>query len=132
MAALAKGSKKEKSSFGGALDLFYLGPALILFRPRAGLHLLTAFTVEESWPALRHDLHRFYLVCHLAEILTGMTREEEPLPEVFDLVVAGGVAVRLFSAGEQLVRLEAPDQLEFAAPDSVLFTAPRRAVVSGP
>jgi len=89
VAALAKGSKKEKSSFGGALDLFYLGPAIILFRPRAGLHLLTAFTVEESWPALRHDLHRFYLVCHLAEILTGMTREAEPLPDLFDLVVAG-------------------------------------------
>jgi len=89
VSTLAKGSKKEKSSFGGALDLFYLGPALIILRPRAGLHLLTAFTVEESWPALRRDLSRYYFACHLAEILTGLTREEEPLPEVFDLLVAG-------------------------------------------
>ena len=93
MAALAKGSKKEKSSFGGALDLFYLGPCLIIFRPRAGLHLLTAFTVEESWPALRRDLKRFYLVCHLAEILTGMTQEEEPMPALFDLMVSGLTAI---------------------------------------
>ncbi len=47
---------------------------------------------------------------------------------IFRSAMAGGVAVRLFSAGEQLVRLEAPDQIEFGAPDSVLFTAPRRAV----
>jgi len=89
VSVLAKGSKKEKSSFGGALDLFYLGPAIIIFRPRAGLHLLTAFTVEESWPALRRNLARYYYTCHIAEILTGMTREEEPLPEVFDLMLAG-------------------------------------------
>ncbi|MEN8148410.1 MAG: DNA repair protein RecO [Planctomycetota bacterium] len=101
VAALAKGSKKEKSSFGGALDLFYLGPAVVLFRPRAGLHLLTAFTVEEAWPALRRDLKRFYLACHLAEILTGMTREEEPLPGVFDLLVEGLTA--LSSAGDRSI-----------------------------
>jgi len=89
VAALAKGSKKEKSGFGGALDLFYLGPAVVVFRPRAGLHLLTAFTVKESFGALRKSLRRYYVACHLAEILTGLTREEEPIAPVFALLTEG-------------------------------------------
>lgn len=89
MGVLAKGSKKEKSSFGGALDIFYRGSCMVVFRPRSGLHLLTAFQVEEAWPALRREMDRFYVACHLAEILTGMTREEEPIPEVYDLLEEG-------------------------------------------
>jgi len=86
---LAKGAKKPKSSFGGALDLFYLGDALVIRRPRSGLHLLAAFHVRDSFPPLRAALPRFYAACHLAEILTGMTREEEPQPELFDLIADG-------------------------------------------
>ncbi len=39
-----------------------------------------------------------------------------------------GMAVRLFAAGDELERLDGPEQLAFRRPDSVLFTAPRRAV----
>ena len=86
LSVLAKGSKKPKSTFGGALDLFYLGRALVLRRPSSGLSLLTAFHVTESHPGLRTNLSRLYAAEHLSEILTGMTQEEEPHPELFDLV----------------------------------------------
>lgn len=38
-----------------------------------------------------------------------------------------GLAVRFFSAGSSLVRLDSPDQLIFDAPDCALFSAPGRA-----
>lgn len=40
---------------------------------------------------------------------------------------AGGSVVRLFSAGEELLRREHPDQLEWRAQRSILFSAPREA-----
>jgi DNA repair protein RecO (recombination protein O) len=89
VSVLAKGTKKEKSTFGGPLDLFYRGESAIVFRPRSGLNLLTGFAVDQTFPRLRTDLRRFYAACHLAEILAGMTREEEPHPQLFDLVDAG-------------------------------------------
>jgi len=87
--ALAKGSKKEKSSFGGALDLFYLGDARIVFRPRSGLHILAGFHVRSAHRELRRELARFYTACHLAEVITGMTREEEPHPRLFERLREG-------------------------------------------
>jgi DNA repair protein RecO (recombination protein O) len=87
--AIAKGVKKEKSSFGGALDLFYLGRAAVVHRPRAGLDILDSFRVLTAFPGLRADLRRYCAACHLAELLTGMTHEAEPHPALFDLTRGG-------------------------------------------
>jgi DNA repair protein RecO (recombination protein O) len=89
VSVLAKGTKREKSSFGGPLDLFWLGRAEIHFRPRAGLHILRAFRVTDPLAGLRTDLGRFYAACHFVELLTGMTREEEPLEPLYDLTRKG-------------------------------------------
>jgi DNA repair protein RecO (recombination protein O) len=89
VSVLAKGVKKEKSSFGGALDVFYLGSAAVLRRPRAGLDLLASFRVETAFPGLREALPRFLAACHLEEILSGMVREAEPHTPLFDDTVAG-------------------------------------------
>jgi uncharacterized protein (DUF58 family) len=40
----------------------------------------------------------------------------------------GGVTARVLAAGESLVRLQGPDELDLAEPRSVLFTTPRAAV----
>jgi DNA repair protein RecO (recombination protein O) len=89
VSVLAKGTRREKSQFGGALDLLYLGQALIIFRPRSSLNILSAYQVETAFPRLRDDLPRVYAACHLVELVIGMTREEEPLPELFDLLTRG-------------------------------------------
>jgi DNA repair protein RecO (recombination protein O) len=97
---LAKGAKKEKSAFGGALDLFYRGDARVVFR-RSGLHILAAFSVTNAGSALRADLSRTYAACHLAELLVGLTREEEPHPGLYDLV-AGALDVLGRSGPEEI------------------------------
>jgi DNA repair protein RecO (recombination protein O) len=89
LSVLAKGVKKEKSSFGGALDVFYLGRAAVLRRSRASLEILGSFRVETAFPGLREVLPRFLAACHLAEILSGMVREAEPHTALFDDTVAG-------------------------------------------
>jgi DNA repair protein RecO (recombination protein O) len=89
VSVLARGSRRDKSSFGGALDLFYLGTSQIVFRPRSTLNLLSSFRVEEAFPGLRAELPRFYAACHLAELVLGFTREEEPHRALFDTIVGG-------------------------------------------
>jgi DNA repair protein RecO (recombination protein O) len=93
LSVLAKGTKKPKSSFGGAIDLFYLGSAGIIRRPRGGLDLLDSFRVDTAHPGLRASLRRFCAACHLSEILVGMARETEPHPGLFDALRAGLAAL---------------------------------------
>jgi DNA repair protein RecO (recombination protein O) len=88
ISVLAKGAKREKSPFGGPLDLFYRGPALVVFR-RSGLHVLSAFAVEDAGTGLRSGLDRTYAASHIAEVLIGMAHEEEPHPGLFARVVDG-------------------------------------------
>jgi DNA repair protein RecO (recombination protein O) len=110
--ALAKGSKRPKSSFGGPLDLLYLGEAGIVFRPRSGLHLLTTFHVVDTFTGIRAGLPRFHAAAHLLEILIGMAREEEPHRPLFDLL-AEGLAELNGTSGREILPLLAA--LELAA-----------------
>ena len=114
VSVLAKVTRREKSQFGGALDLFYLGRALIIFRPRPGLNILTAFHVETAFPGLRGDLSRLYAACHQAELVIGMTREEEPQPGLFDLLIKG-VGLIATANGRQLPALVAAVELGILA-----------------
>ncbi len=98
---LARGARREKSPFGGALDLFYRGEARIRFRPRAGLHLLTGFRVTSSHPGLRKALPRFHAACRLVKIVLSMTREEEHHPGLLPRLEAG--LELLETAGEEEV-----------------------------
>ncbi len=114
VSVLAKGTRREKSQFGGALDLFYRGQARVIFRPRAGLNILSAFQVETAFPKLRGDLTRLYAACHLGELVIGMTREEEPQPELFDLLV-DGIGLIENANGRQLPALVASVELGLLA-----------------
>lgn len=108
ISALAKGSKKEKSSFGGPLDLFYRGPATVIFR-RSGLHLLASFRVEDAGAGLRAELPRYYAACHVAEVLTGMAQEEELHPGLFERVRDGMAAIAAAAPAEVAPILAALD-----------------------
>ncbi len=89
MSVLAKGIHREKSPFGGALDLFYRGQAQIYFRPRSSLNILSSFHVERAHTGLRKNLGRFFAASHLGELTIGMTREEEPHVELLELLLEG-------------------------------------------
>lgn len=114
VSVLAKGTRREKSQFGGALDLLYLGQALVIFRPRSGLNILSAFHVETAFPRLRGDLTRLYAACHLVELVIGMTREEEPQPDLFDLLTEG-IGLIENANGRQLPALVSSVELRLLA-----------------
>jgi len=86
--ALAKGSKRPKSSFHGPLDVLVLGRAGWYRRPPGALHVLGSFESEDHYPAIRSDLRRYYVACHVLEAVSAATREEQTEEGIFLLATA--------------------------------------------
>lgn len=81
--ALAKGSKRAKSSFDGPIEIFSYGQ--ILFSPaKSNLATLTEFHQQPVFMPLRRNL--FAMNCGMfgAELLEAMTENHDPHPELFE------------------------------------------------
>lgn len=85
--AIAKGAKRKRSPFEGALDLLVLNEIVFLDRADGGLSILTACTMRDGFPELRRDLDRLHQGLWIAEVLSELTVEASPTPALFDLAV---------------------------------------------
>ena len=84
---IAKGARRAKSKFGGAIELLSRGQ--LLFSPGRGGDLLTLaeWTAQESYLGLRRDLAQLYRAYYLAELMDLFTEEmdrHEQLHDSFD------------------------------------------------
>ena len=76
LAVLARGTRREKSRWGGTLDLFTEGVAHISVRPTRELQTLTAFEPARPRPQLATDLGRFTGASAIAELTLRFAQEE--------------------------------------------------------
>ncbi len=85
--AIAKGSKRPKSSFGGPLEIFSYGQIMFTDSSRERLSTLTEFVQQKDFSSLAKN--HFGLNCaYLAVELTGkLTTDYDPHPELFDSLV---------------------------------------------
>jgi DNA repair protein RecO (recombination protein O) len=86
---IAKGARRINGSFHGGVDALHLGEALVYPR-RAGADLRTlgGFATTTHFPGLRERLARFHAAEHVAALLLAFTREEEAVPDVFEVAVS--------------------------------------------
>jgi DNA repair protein RecO (recombination protein O) len=68
VSALARGARRPKSRFGGALDLFTGGVAHLSMRPGRDLQTLTGFDATRARHGLAADLGRFTAAAAIAEL----------------------------------------------------------------
>jgi len=85
--ALAKGSMKARSAFGGPLDVLDEGDARFYPR-RDGLAVLGGFERGPGFPGLRKELARLEAAFAVLEVLAEASREDHEDPGLFDLGVA--------------------------------------------
>ncbi len=87
LSAIAKGSKRPKSSFDGAIEVLSYGEVIYSSRDSAKLATLTQFTKDPLFNRIRNNL--FSLNCGLfaAELLNEFTRDFDPHPELFTSTV---------------------------------------------
>ena len=85
--AIAKGSKRPKSSFGGPLEIFSYGQIMFTDSSRERLSTLTEFVQQKDFSSLATN--HFGLNCaYLAVELTDkLTTDYDPHPELFDSLV---------------------------------------------
>jgi DNA repair protein RecO (recombination protein O) len=82
--AIAKGSKRQKSAFDGAIELFSHGKIVFADSTKEKLATLTEFEQE---PGLTHLSENFFALncCLLAtELLSNLTNDYDPHIELFD------------------------------------------------
>jgi len=87
ISALAKGARRPKSPFEAALDLLAVCRVVFLHKSSESLDLLTEARLERRFRSAERDLSRLYAGYYVAELLTGMTDEADPHPELFRQVL---------------------------------------------
>jgi DNA repair protein RecO len=86
--ALAKGARRPKSAFYGAIDILSLSQVIFLPRRSGTLDLLTEAKLARRFRPCQWSLARLYAGYYLAELLTDLTEPHQALPELFQLAVA--------------------------------------------
>lgn len=85
--ALAKGSRRERSRFSGGIEPLTRGEMLIISKPGVELATLTAWDLQETFPALRRSLRAFYCGMYMADLVQHSITERDPHPALFDALV---------------------------------------------
>ncbi len=83
--ALAKGGRRLKGPFESALDLLALCRIVFLHKSSDALDLLTEAKLLRRFRPPGRELGSLYAGYYVAELLSGLTDEDDPHPLLFDL-----------------------------------------------
>jgi DNA repair protein RecO (recombination protein O) len=81
---LAKGARRPKSPFDAALDLLCTCRIVFLRKSSEGLDLLTEAKLERRFRGRGVQLSALYAGYYVAELLSDLTDDYDPHPELFD------------------------------------------------
>lgn len=84
--ALAKGARRLRSPFEGAIDLLASCRIVFLRKSVDKLDLLTEAKLLRRFRSASTDLSRFYVGLYIIELVSVLTDPAETQPELFDLV----------------------------------------------
>ncbi len=82
--AIAKGSKRLKSSFDGPIEILSYGQVLFADSNKDKLATLTEFQQQPTLLNLRKNLFALYCCYFAAELVNGLTHDYDPHPELFE------------------------------------------------
>lgn len=77
LSVIARGAKRAKSRFGGAIDLFTSGIAHVRMHPSRDLHSLTGFDATRTRSELAESLARFTAASAISELCLRFAREDD-------------------------------------------------------
>ena len=82
--AIAKGSKRPKSPFDGPIEVLSHGNIVFIDSAGEKLATLTEFQQQPTLLNLRNNLFVLYACLFAAELLSKLTHDYDPHPELFD------------------------------------------------
>ena len=101
--ALAKGARRAKGPFEAALDLLSLCRIVFLRKSSDALDLLTEAKLERRFRPAGGALSNLYAAYYLAELLSELTDDYDPHPDLFDAAEETLSALRTEQAVDVLV-----------------------------
>src|SRR5215469_18132156 len=84
---IAKASRRMRSRFGGALELFTLGELVFFDTGRSELVRVDHFDIVHPFLRVREHLERLGQGAWVVECLTRLTADRDPQPALFGLVL---------------------------------------------
>lgn len=87
VSALAKGARRPKGPFEGALDLLAVCRVVVLQKNADVLDLLTEAKLHRRFRGGERSLDRLYAGYHVAEMLRLLTDDQDPHPDLYDLSI---------------------------------------------
>ena len=84
IAALAKGGRRLKGPFEAALDLLATCQIVFLRKSTNALDLLTEAKLISRFRPPGRNIHTLYAGYYIAELLSGLTEDYDPHPELYD------------------------------------------------
>lgn len=84
---LAKGAKREHSSYSGGFELLTRGEVVAIIKKEGQLATLTAWDLSEPYRALRASLPAFYAGCAAADVVHHAVTDHDPHPELYDALL---------------------------------------------
>ena len=100
--ALAKGGRRLKGPFESAIDLLALCRIVFLRKSSDALDLLTEAKLQRRFRPAGRDLSSLYAGYYVAELLSGLTDDYDPHPELFDLA---DQTLQALAAGQPVARM---------------------------
>lgn len=88
VSAIAKGARRPKGPFEGAIDLLAICSVEILRKAGDALDLLTEAKLTRRFRAAQKSLERLYCGYYIAEMLRRWTDDGDPHADFYDLAVA--------------------------------------------
>jgi DNA repair protein RecO (recombination protein O) len=88
VSAVARGARKSRRRFAGALQLLVLARYQLGRRPRGDLWGLDAAEIVRDWTHLASDVIAVAHASYVAELVDGMLPPESPEPEALHVVIA--------------------------------------------
>lgn len=85
---VAKGSKRDKGSFSGGLEVFTLGEMVASIKTGGQLSILASWDLAEIFPAVRQSLSSFHAAFTLLDLTLHAVTDQDPHPPLFDGLLA--------------------------------------------
>ncbi len=82
---MARGARRSRKRFGGALDYLCLFDAEVV-PPRSGMGRLNSVELRHCFDNIRNDVDRFTAAGHMLDVMRMGTREGDPSQDPFDLL----------------------------------------------
>jgi DNA repair protein RecO (recombination protein O) len=105
IAGIAKGSRRNKSAFGGAVELFAAGEIIYIPSKSGGLCTITDFAPKPLFSSARTGSTGLNAAYFAAEMLAAFISNNDPHPEMFDRAMRFLVNIQQNKTHEDVLRL---------------------------